>query len=104
MNNKNDEIKNWKLNEVIDHIEILSKKIIDLTSFLHSHNVPQSEVLTGINRSETIIDWLKMNNYYQIFFDFENSENVIKGYFKNSEIFKYLNVIILYDSNFLVKI
>lgn len=41
------------------------------------------------NEDHSQVDWNKMENHYQFFFDFEQNEIVIKDWLKKSELLKY---------------
>jgi len=92
------EIKNWKLKEVINQLEIISEnspKFID--NKLRELGISKADNL-NINREETYIDWRKMT-HHKFFFDYENNKNDVAKAFKNSPLFKSKNVIITYGWN-----
>lgn len=96
MNNKL-EIKNWKLIEVIDLIEVVgndSPKYIE--EFLEKNNLPAYPESGHFSRNETYIDWNLMPVYFSFFFDFEGWDNKVMQYLLSSELSKSSNVVITY--------
>lgn len=93
-------IKNWKLKELKDYIEIIAiDSVNERDSILERLKLPLSEYLTGMNRSETLIDWRKMNDSHRFYFDYENSEKEIIKWLNKSKISKSKKVIITYGWN-----
>lgn len=90
-------IKNWKLKEVIDQIEIVHEDSIKYRDErLKESEIPLVNNLTGIDRSETIIDWSNLEKNYSFNFDNAGEEEIIKNYLEDSELKEVENIIILY--------
>ncbi|MBS1613344.1 MAG: hypothetical protein JST49_11030 [Bacteroidetes bacterium] len=91
------EIKNWKLVEVIDKLEVLSYDSLSYRDeLLKKLDIPLSNSLTGMNRAETTIDWTKMPNYYKSFFDYVGWEEKVSSWFLQSQLGKVQNLVIPY--------
>lgn len=90
-------IKNWKLKEVIDRIDVAHEDSIKYRDdLLKKNNIPTTENLTGIHRSESIVDWNEIEDNYSFYFDNEGEEELIKNYLKESKLKEVENIIILY--------
>lgn len=92
-------IKNWKLKEVEDNIEIIAEDSIIYRKFiLNQLQIPTSDNYS-VDRSGTSINWNLISDYYNFFFDYENSEKQVKDFLKDSDISKSEHLIILYGWN-----
>lgn len=93
---KKEEIKNWKLKEIIDQVEIFHP---DSDTFwkeiLNRLRIPIA-INESINRSNTMIDWKIFQPHYSFFFDSEGKEESIKEKLLQSYLSKYDKVIIVY--------
>ena len=91
------ELKNWKLKEVAEQVEIIATdSIVRRNELLIELNLPRSNDLTGMNRAETSIDWLKMPEYHKFFFDKDEWEERIKEWLKESKLGSTQKLIITY--------
>lgn len=96
--NKED-IKNWKLEEVINDIVIIDDVSQDYVKrILDKLKIPTTNH-TSTNREFTEIDWKKISSYYKFFFDNEKEEELNKEAFRNSALSKKENLIITYGWN-----
>ncbi len=96
--NKED-IKNWKLEEIIDDIVIIDELSQDYVGrILDELNVPTTNHVTT-NRAFTEIDWQKMDNYFKFFLDNEGEEELNERAFRNSILSKKEKLIIIYGWN-----
>lgn len=96
---KKEDIKNWKLTEVIDDIELINETSQDyLERILRDLKIPTTNH-TSTNREFTEIDWQKMDSYFRFFFEKEGEEKINEEAFKNSALSKKENVIITYGWN-----
>tara|TARA_R100001377_G_C3151679_1_gene96504 strand:+ start:168 stop:617 length:450 start_codon:yes stop_codon:yes gene_type:complete len=96
--NKGD-IKNWKLEEVINDIAIIDDVSQDYTKrILDKLKIPTTNH-TSTNREFTEIDWKKIGSYHKFFFDNEKEEELNKEAFRNSVLSKKENIIITYGWN-----
>lgn len=53
---------------------------------LKSHDIFLNEVKIELGKRESWIDWSSYRNHYSFCFDFEDNENVIKEWLKNSRV------------------
>lgn len=92
---KSAEIKNWKLKEVANYVEIVASDSIQYRDeLLAILQLPQTGA--GMYKSDTCIDWMGMSEYYKFFFDIEGWEERIKGYFERSALSKTEKLIVTY--------
>lgn len=90
-------IKNWKLTEIIDEIEIVAKDSIEEREILIDKlGLPRPIESIGLYRSETNINWNVMPNYHKFFFDREGYEKTIEKWLRNSELSQSKSLIITY--------
>ncbi|WP_299676375.1 hypothetical protein [uncultured Dokdonia sp.] len=95
--NKED-IKNWKLVEHIEDVDIIDS---DSNSYFKSLAKKLDIPLTNfkdVNRENTNIDWQKMSNHFKFFFDNEGEENEIEIALKKSNLSQKKKIIILYGT------
>jgi hypothetical protein len=93
--NKED-IKNWKIVERIEDIEIVDSNSNNyFKNLVKKLNLPLTN-FKNINRENTNIDWQKMSNHFKFFFDNEGEEKENKIALKKSDLSKKKEVIILY--------
>ncbi|MEM1002816.1 MAG: hypothetical protein AAGH46_09210 [Bacteroidota bacterium] len=89
-------IKNWKLVEVIDHIEVIAD---DSSAYLEKltkkMTIPMT-AYTSTNRENTQINWLKLSNYHKLFLDGEGEGEKNKSAFQSSFLSQKKNLILLY--------
>lgn len=96
---KKEDIKNWKLVEVIDDIVIIDEVSQDYVKrVLDELKVPTTNHVST-NRKFTEIDWRKMGDYFKFFFDNEGEEKLNEKAFRNSILSKKKNLIITYGWN-----
>ena len=91
-----EDIKNWKLVEVISNIEIIADdsdayfeslaKKLDIPLINH----------TSTDRENTQINWSKLIGYHRFFLDGEGEEEENKSAFRNSILSRKENLILLY--------
>lgn len=92
---KSAEIKNWKLKEVANYVEIVASDSIQYRDeLLNELQLPQTGA--GMYKSDTYIDWMGMPEYYKFFLDIEGWEERIKGYFERSVLSKTEKLIVTY--------
>ena len=92
-----DIIKNWKLLEVVDRIEIIHVNSIQFRDFiLRQQNIPIQENVSGLNREETTINWHEVKCHHKFFFDNPMDEDFIRTRLSNSELRNYKFVTIIY--------
>ncbi len=92
-------IKNWKLIEVIDDIEVideLSQKYIN--RILKEFQIPLTQH-TSINRKFTQIDWENIDKYNKFFLDKEGEEEINQKALQASKLADKDNLIITYGWN-----
>ncbi|TNE56280.1 MAG: hypothetical protein EP338_00105 [Bacteroidetes bacterium] len=102
VNNWKTPIKNWKLVEVIDSIEIMEQTSDEfISSVLKKNDLPPkyNEIM---NRSESFADWSLLNGYYKFFYDYEGKEEIIKRQFSKSAFAKSQHLFITYLQDDLV--
>ena len=93
---KKQDIKNWKLVEVIDKINIIADDSSDyFDDLVKKLSIPIINHTT-INRTHTHINWQKMPGYFKFFLDGEVEENENESAFRNSALSEKENLIILY--------
>lgn len=93
------EIKNWKLKEVQDNLELVaSDSITYLEDKLKKLGIKQQDN-KHFHRRETYIDWDEMPNYYKFFFDNEGWEEKVKQLLLASQISSTKRLIITYGKN-----
>ena len=99
------EIKNWKLREVINDVEVLSKDSVAYKENIISNlRLPPFSKFTGSTLTITDIEWSKMFHHYKFFLD-DKEESLIEKAFRNSELSLYNKIILIYNSdNLVVKI
>lgn len=94
-----EDIKNWKLVEVINEIEVIAD---DSSAYFESLakklDIPLNEH-TSTNRENTHINWLELSEYHRLFLDGEDEEEKNMTSFKNSVLSKKENLILLYGYN-----
>lgn len=89
-------IKNWKLIELLDKIEIVAEDSIEEREILIDKlSLPRPKSI-GLNRSETNVNWNAIPNYYKFFFDRNGYEKIIEQWLRNSEILQSKSLIITY--------
>ena len=96
---KKEDIKNWKLVEVIDDIELIEETSQDYVERILSELKIPTTNHTSTNREFTEIDWQKMDNYFKFFFDNEVEEKLNEEAFRKSALSKKENLIITYGWN-----
>jgi hypothetical protein len=90
-------IKNWKLKEVIDSVNIVDENSsIFKESIIKKLNLPVSIEFIMSTISNTELDWNKISNYYKFYFDRAGWEKRIGDAFKISELKKSQHLIITY--------
>lgn len=90
-------IKNWKLKEVKDRIEIVHQDSIKYRDkVLIERGISVNNDLTGLDRKETLIDWNSFNCHYSFYFDNEADEQLISDALCKSAIGKDEHLIMLY--------
>lgn len=90
------QIRNWKLKEILNDFELVQMKASEfIESKLNELKFPikYNEVM---NRSETFVDWDRFSNHFTFFFDFENMESDVKKKLESSSLKTYKNVILTY--------
>lgn len=96
---KKEDIKNWKIVEVIDDIVLINEASQDYVKrILNDLKVPTTNH-KSTNREFTEIDWQKMDKYFKFFFDNEGEEKLNEDAFRNSALSKKDNLIITYGWN-----
>lgn len=94
---KKEDIKNWKLLEVLSEIIIVKDDSSDYFDFLVDElDIPMANHST-INREFTNINWLKMSPYFKFYLDDDTHENNEIA-FNKSKLSKKENLLILYGS------
>jgi hypothetical protein len=99
------QIKNWKLKEVYHDFELIH---LNATQFIEEkiseHNFPKKNNVI-MNRSETFIDWEKMFNHHEVFFDFVGMEYSLKENIEKSKLAKSKFIILTYlQENIVIKL
>lgn len=90
-------LKNWKLKEVEEHVEVVATDSIQRRNeLLVELGLPHSHDLTGLDRSETTIDWRRMPKHYQFFFDRHGWNEIVARRLKQSSLQGYSKVIVTY--------
>lgn len=96
-NNILPEITNWKLREIIDYVKIVDNDSTDFKqSIIEKFHFPISSELTISTISQSDLNWAKMNDHFNFFFDREGWEDKIKKAFESSQLRNYKRLIITY--------
>lgn len=89
--------ENWKLREIAPHVEIIAPDSIQYrNSLLKELGLPKMENPNVVDRSETIINWLQMPQYFKFFFDKEGWEERIQRCFQKSKLSEVERILITY--------
>jgi hypothetical protein len=89
-------MKNWKLKEALGSFEIINNDSIEYRNIiLEELKLPVNNCITGLNRSETLLNWGKIDSYCKFNFDFVDEE-IVKDALQCSSLSKYKSIIMLY--------
>ncbi|WP_350290169.1 hypothetical protein [uncultured Croceitalea sp.] len=91
-----EDIKNWKLVEVISNIEIVADdSTVYFENLVEKLNIPLTNHIQT-NRENTQIDWSKLTEYHRFFLDGEGEEEKNTAAFRSSELSQKKNLIFIY--------
>lgn len=90
-------IRNWKLKQILDKIEVIHPHSIEFRNELvKEKKIPRNDNVSGLHRQETYLDWSKFNDYHSFCFDNESEEDIIRTNLVNSKLGEQMNIIMLY--------
>lgn len=92
-----DELKNWKLRELGDLVEVIAEDSIQRRNELLAElGLPHSHELSGLDRAETTIDWSQMPKHYQFFFDRHDWDEIVAEALRRSRLSTSSKLIMTY--------